>query len=533
MRKYGKWLLVLGILSANPAWVSADGLLSGLRSGRPTAGAQAQNQAKAQQVADALKQARINGFDLSVEVNGGTVKLDGKVRDVTHRTLAEQTVRKITGVSQVVNNLKYVPSGVVQQASGEAAGSGLRTAVYEQPADSGSTIEQVHFQKPGKRTPRSTSGSTSAKTSGGLGSALSRFLPRRQTAEPTAQRRTTTARPAQNQPAQNRTAMQNRPTTQESTSQKPASQKATTAARQPTPPRAVAPPVTQAQPAEKPQPLVRQTAAPPAFKPAPVNFAATPQPVAPKTAAVPATPKTAAPKTAAPQTAAPLVAAAPAVPQQQTVAAAPPKSNQEVAQQIASYLAKVGLVGYDVEIRYDNGVATLNGDVATVQQLQAASFAASQVDAVKDVKNNLQVKGPIAQASFAGPQGGTVQPVAMAMPAAMPAPMMPGMPGMSAGAGMHPGAAPVPVGAAGNYSNPHLPNHAWPAYAAYPNSAAVSYPKQYSASAWPYIGPFYPYPQVPLGWREVSLQWDDGHWMIDFEKKKKAWYWLYHPKNWY
>jgi hypothetical protein len=69
------------------------------------------------------------------------------------------------------------------------------------------------------------------------------------------------------------------------------------------------------------------------------------------------------------------------------------------------------------------------------------------------------------------------------------------------------------------YDHPHMPNHAWPSYAAYPNYAAVNYPRQYSPTAWPYIGPFYPYPQVPLGWRKVSLEWDDGWWMIDFDDK--------------
>jgi len=66
------------------------------------------------------------------------------------------------------------------------------------------------------------------------------------------------------------------------------------------------------------------------------------------------------------------------------------------------------------------------------------------------------------------------------------------------------------------YDQPHLPNNAWPSYAAYPNYAAVTYPRQYSPAAWPYIGPFYPYPQVPLGWRKVTLEWDDGWWMLDF-----------------
>jgi len=66
------------------------------------------------------------------------------------------------------------------------------------------------------------------------------------------------------------------------------------------------------------------------------------------------------------------------------------------------------------------------------------------------------------------------------------------------------------------FDHAHMPNYSWPSYAAYPNYAALTYPRQYSPTAWPYIGPFYPYPQVPLGWRKVSLEWDDGWWMLDF-----------------
>jgi hypothetical protein len=67
-----------------------------------------------------------------------------------------------------------------------------------------------------------------------------------------------------------------------------------------------------------------------------------------------------------------------------------------------------------------------------------------------------------------------------------------------------------------SYDNAHMPGYAWPSYASYPNYAALSYPQQYSPTAWPYIGPFYPYPQVPLAWRKVSLEWDDGWWFLDF-----------------
>jgi hypothetical protein len=88
------------------------------------------------------------------------------------------------------------------------------------------------------------------------------------------------------------------------------------------------------------------------------------------------------------------------------------------------------------------------------------------------------------------------------------------------------GGQPVPmmgghgVGVApARYDHPQLPGYAWPSYAAQPNYGAVTYPRQYSAQAWPYIGPFYPYPQVPLGWRKVTLEWDDGWWQLDFKDR--------------
>ena len=75
------------------------------------------------------------------------------------------------------------------------------------------------------------------------------------------------------------------------------------------------------------------------------------------------------------------------------------------------------------------------------------------------------------------------------------------------------------AGAGGPSGPADLPGYAWPSYAAAPNYGALSYPRQHSASAWPYIGPFYPYPQVPLGWRKVTLEWDDGWWHLDFNDK--------------
>lgn len=94
-----------------------------------------------------------------------------------------------------------------------------------------------------------------------------------------------------------------------------------------------------------------------------------------------------------------------------------------------------------------------------------------------------------------------------------------GGPGYSGGplpmGGTGVGMPPIP----GRADGPNMPNYAWPSYAASPNVAAVQYPTQYSPTAWPYIGPFYPYPQVPLGWRRVSLEWDDGWWWLDFDER--------------
>lgn len=99
--------------------------------------------------------------------------------------------------------------------------------------------------------------------------------------------------------------------------------------------------------------------------------------------------------------------------------------------------------------------------------------------------------------------------------ASCPGGCAPGDGGMAmAGAGS--GFVPHGMARGASYDNAQMPGYAWPSYAAYPNYAALTYPKQYSPTAWPYIGPFYPYPQVPLAWRKVSLEWDDGWWFLDF-----------------
>lgn len=127
-------------------------------------------------------------------------------------------------------------------------------------------------------------------------------------------------------------------------------------------------------------------------------------------------------------------------------------------------------------------------------------------------------------------------------PQVMPQPAPQVMPQPAPGAVAPYAGAPLPLGQPGGpipqyaapmgagvppmaYDQPHMPNYAWPSYAAYPNYAALTYPKQHSPAAWPYIGPFYPYPQVPLGWRKVTLEWHDGWWNLDFDDgASKGWF---------
>lgn len=207
-------------------------------------------------------------------------------------------------------------------------------------------------------------------------------------------------------------------------------------------------------------------------------------------------------------------------------------SNQQVAEQIGGALKQSGLAGMPIGITYKNGVVQLSGSVNSMAQRSAAAQAAGQVPGVRAVQNDLQVPMPIqqgippqyaqqmAQASMARPAAPAGYPQQGPPMTAMSQPS-PQMTPVSAG--------PAAIGGAGAFSHPHLPSHAWPAYAQYPNSAAVTYPTQYSASAFPYIGPFYPYPQVPLGWREAKLEWDDGFWNLNFNKQQDVWHVLFHP----
>jgi len=191
------------------------------------------------------------------------------------------------------------------------------------------------------------------------------------------------------------------------------------------------------------------------------------------------------------------------------------------------------LKNFDLDVSTVNGDVWVRGYVATAQQKAMVLGTAQRVPGVQRVIDEVSVTG-VRQASTAVvPQqsamptvgGGVPRPFAPSNLANAQVGVVEGAVGGVVG-GVQAPQAPVPMqggpsygGGVPRYDQPYMPNYAWPSYAAYPNYAAVTYPKQYSASAWPYIGPFYPYPQVPLGWRRVSLEWDDGLWYLDFTSK--------------
>lgn len=230
-------------------------------------------------------------------------------------------------------------------------------------------------------------------------------------------------------------------------------------------------------------------------------------------------------------------------------------NDQQIADYVKNRLAMEqqngNLRGFNVDMRVENGTIWLSGQVSSEAQEQLVLSTAQQAShlGAKQVVDDIEVRGAdmVQQASVMQPPMGMMAQAApvnyqepaynlapgaiqqQAPPAMQMAPPPASIPNYGYGAQgiqAQPASAPMPMPAgyaSGNPmatgGSPNLPGYAWPGYAAYPNYAAVNYPQQYSASAWPYIGPFYPYPQVPLGWRKVQLEWDDGWWYLNFRDR--------------
>lgn len=203
--------------------------------------------------------------------------------------------------------------------------------------------------------------------------------------------------------------------------------------------------------------------------------------------------------------------------------------NQVTADSVASALrSSRTLVGSRIEIDAENGMVTLTGMLPTTAHKVEALDRARRVAGVSGVVDRLQVRDRTVMPAQYQPQlaighqhggfaAGTSAPTAGE---SIGTPV--GNGGISGGGFVNDG-SPLPEGPAGGVGGgagavQGAPNYAWPSYAPYPNFSAVGYPTAYPWQAWPNIGPFYPYPEVPLDWRAVTLRWDDGIWWLDFKK---------------
>ncbi|MFQ3651196.1 MAG: BON domain-containing protein [Gemmataceae bacterium] len=205
-------------------------------------------------------------------------------------------------------------------------------------------------------------------------------------------------------------------------------------------------------------------------------------------------------------------------------------TNQQLADDVAARLRQAGVLkDYTVEIVTQDGKVELKGVIADAKQRQEVLRLVQSVRGVQRVVDGLIVKD---EAIRRVRDEGTPKLPALDNGGA-PGILTPPTPGAGPGSGgagaggMIPEPTPifrVPQPAFAALNPPALPPYAWPTYAPYNNFSRVAYPTAYPYNAWPFIGPIYPFPKVPLGWRSVKLEWDDGYWWFSR---------VGHPHNWW
>lgn len=250
------------------------------------------------------------------------------------------------------------------------------------------------------------------------------------------------------------------------------------------------------------------------------------------------------------------------------------KADQQLADAIAKKLsATPALKGLKVDIACRSGAVELTGSVRDQDQRSQVVAAIMGIDGVAKINDQLvdrSVEVQPVQATAAAPPAGPPNPMAsppMAFggtggkghsgvhggphggvhggaPGGGPVvggpvggPMGDGGMGGFGGGELPPGAMggggfgtdPTPIGQFGpgalyDGGSPKMPPYAWPTYAPYNNFSRVGYPQEYPWQAFPYIGPFYPFPKVPLGFRAIKLEWEDGHWYYGRTATKRD-YW--------
>ena len=181
------------------------------------------------------------------------------------------------------------------------------------------------------------------------------------------------------------------------------------------------------------------------------------------------------------------------------ISASAANPNQQLADSVATHLRGTGIAsGAQVNIVAQDGIVHFSGTVRDAAQKDRMIAGVKAVAGVAFVRDSLDAGSGVVR----------VQNPPLAAPIA-PTPLSPiGNPIVEPG----------PVGMPGQISPdmqaPPLPPYAWPTYAPYNNASRIAYPQAYPYNAFPFIGPYSPFPKVPLGWRKVTLEWEDGHWYL-------------------
>src|SRR5262249_55978009 len=169
---------------------------------------------------------------------------------------------------------------------------------------------------------------------------------------------------------------------------------------------------------------------------------------------------------------------------------------------------------YSVDVRVDGVVVELTGQVADQSQREEVLRIVQGVPGVERVRDRIGIAGgvkpvtAVSQPVISEPRplaGKDAEGLALQPPSNAPAEPMPIF-------HAPPGAAGLGGPGIGMMPPPPMPPYAWPTYAPYNNYSRVAYPQLYPYQSWPFIGPMYPFPKVPLGWRSIKLEWRDGHW---------------------
>jgi hypothetical protein len=210
------------------------------------------------------------------------------------------------------------------------------------------------------------------------------------------------------------------------------------------------------------------------------------------------------------------------------IAAVQPSDNQALADAVAGRLRDCGLHQFNIDVHAQEGSVELSGTVINADQRELALQAVRSVPGVTQLLDRLAVGGPLTQVQAVAPPPTPFAPGAGPVLGPMPSEARPitppaANPAAKGGAPMDP----VPVyqaPAPHDLTPPKMPPYAWPTYAPYNNYSRVAYPEAYPYNAWPYIGPMYPFPKVPLGWRAVKLEWEDNHWWYSKTATRHDWW---------